>query len=171
MLAHHLLQDDCHLLLVDDIGGGRHVVLRTAVEDRGIDRLDGIGEEFHTTVFVLDVGNHVGAVDAGKRLVMRVFEQRRGTDGDRPLDHLHEGLDVAHQAVGQMATQEDAEDIFVRRIAQSHLVELVLVHELVEDVGAEHYGLGDTGDVVLALQVLVVDEHAVQERQTATFAT
>jgi len=83
LLTDNLLEDDSHLLLVDDVGGGSHVVLRTAVEDRGIDCLDGIGQKFHTTLLVLDVRNHVGAIDARKVLVMRVFEQRRGTDGDR----------------------------------------------------------------------------------------
>ena len=82
-------------------------------------------------------------IDAGEGLVVRVFEQRRRTCSDGALDHFEERLEVAEQTLRQTSAQEGCEDLFVGRIAQRKRIELVLVHELVEDVGAEHDGLGD----------------------------
>ena len=75
LFAHHLLQDDRHLLLVDDIAGGRHIGFGVAVEHRSIDTLDGSGKHLQHLVFVVDVGNHISGIDTGKGLVMGVFEQ------------------------------------------------------------------------------------------------
>ncbi len=43
-LANHLLKDDRHLFLVDDVASGSHVSLGIAIEHRGIDALDGTSQ-------------------------------------------------------------------------------------------------------------------------------
>ena len=53
LFAHHFLQDDGHLLLVDDVARGRHVVLAAAVEDAGIDGFDGFGKHGETLIAVV----------------------------------------------------------------------------------------------------------------------
>ena len=76
LLSDDFLKDDCHFLLVDDVGGSCHVVLGCPIEDGGIDALDGGREEFETLVFVVGEGYHVGGVDACKGLVVAVFKER-----------------------------------------------------------------------------------------------
>ena len=70
LLAHNFLQDDSHLLLVDDIACGRHVVLAVLVEDAGIDGFDSFGEHGESLVAVVGRGYHVGAIDTGEWLVV-----------------------------------------------------------------------------------------------------
>ena len=77
LCADHLLQNDGHLLLVDDVRRGGHVVLRRTVEDAGIHRLDRIAEHVQPQVFVVGVGHHVRRVDAGEGLVVAVLQERR----------------------------------------------------------------------------------------------
>ena len=60
LLAHHFLQDNRHLLLVDYVGRGSHVVLASTEIHRGIHTLDGVSKHFQTAILVLVVGNHVG---------------------------------------------------------------------------------------------------------------
>ena len=69
-LAHHLLQYDSHLFLVDDIAGGGHVGLGIAVVHRGIHAFDGGSQHAEHLVFVVKAWNQVGGVDAGKGLVV-----------------------------------------------------------------------------------------------------
>ena len=99
---------------------------------------------------------------------MRVLEQRRGSCCDGALDHFEECLEVAEQTLRQTSAQEGCEDLFVGRIAQRKRIELVLVHELVEDVGAEHDSLGDAHTRLL-LQFLrgFVETDMAQESRKA----
>ena len=60
--------------------------------------------------------------------------------------------------------------LFVGQVAQGHLIELVGIHELVEDVGTEHDGLRDAGRDARHLHVLVTREHSVDEGQAASLA-
>ena len=70
LVAHHLLQDDRHLLLVDDVACGLHVCFRVAEEYRGIYAFDGIAKHAQHFILVIHVWNHIRAVDSGKGLVM-----------------------------------------------------------------------------------------------------
>ena len=82
LVAHHLLQYHRHLLLVYHVARGGHVGLGVAVEYRGIYALDGVDafdrleQQAQHLVLVVDVGDHVGRVDAGEGLIVCVFEQR-----------------------------------------------------------------------------------------------
>ena len=68
VLACHLLENDRHLLLVDDVARGSHVGLGVAVVDGGIDRLDGTRQHPQHLVLVFQTGYHIGGVNAGERL-------------------------------------------------------------------------------------------------------
>ena len=69
-LSHNLLQDDSHLLLVNHIACGCHVVLRALVIDTRIYSLDSIGKQLDALVLVGDVRYHIGRIDSGKRLIV-----------------------------------------------------------------------------------------------------
>ena len=171
LVAHHLLEDDGHLLLVNDVARGLHVGFRVAEEHRGIHTFDGVGEHAQHFIFVIQIRNHVRVVDAGEGLVVRVFQQGRGADGNGRLHHVEEGEEVLHQPVGELGFQEIAEDDVIVHIAQSHLVEVVRVHELVEHVRAEHHRFRDGHAGVLELlKVRMVFHQVVDEGQATPFA-
>ena len=75
LAAYDLLQDDGHLLLVDDIRRGGHVGLGVLVVDGGVDGLDGTGQHAQHLVLVVQIGHHVGGVDTGEGLVVGVLQQ------------------------------------------------------------------------------------------------
>ena len=76
LLAYNFLNDDGHLLLVDDIARGVHIGFRCGIEHRGVDGLDGVGEHVKHLVRVVVTRNHIGGIDSGKWLIVGVFEQR-----------------------------------------------------------------------------------------------
>ena len=76
LLPHDLLDDDGHLLLVDDVARGLHVGFRVLEVDRSIDALDGIRKHEEHPAAVVEIGHHISVVDTGKRLVVAVFEER-----------------------------------------------------------------------------------------------
>ena len=59
-VAHHLLQDNSHLLLVDQIGGRRHISLTVTIEHRSIDRLDRVAHYPQHLILLLDLRHHIG---------------------------------------------------------------------------------------------------------------
>ena len=170
-VAHHLLQYDGHLLLVDDVLRGGHVGLGVAIVDRGIDALDGCGQHLHHGILVLDKRNHVGGIDAGKGLIVAVLEQRAGTDGDGTLHGLEEGEEVVDELVGQLRLEKVLQDFLIGSVAQRQVVEIVAVHELVEDVGAEHERLGDSDrDIVKLCHLGMPLDDVVEEGQAASLS-
>ena len=172
LVADYFLEDDGHLLLVDDVARGLHVGFGVSEVDGGVNTLDRVAQHAEHLVLVVQVGNHVRIVNAGKGLVVRVFEQRRRTDGDGRLHHVEEGEEVLDQAVGQLGLEEIAQDGVVVRIRQGYLVEVIGLHELVEHVGTEHDGLGNgyTG-VVEFLELGMALYQIVDESQAAALAS
>ena len=77
LLTHHFLQDDSHLFLIDNVGGGSHIGLRVPIINRGINSLDGTSQHAKHLVLILKIRNHIGRVDTCKGLIMGVFQQRR----------------------------------------------------------------------------------------------
>ena len=102
LLAYDFLEYDGHFLLVDDVLRGGHISLRVAVIDRGIDGLDGTGQLAQHLVLVVQIGNHIGGVDAGEGLIVTVLQQRRGTHGDRTLHGIKEGEEVGNKCIGKL---------------------------------------------------------------------
>ena len=141
-LSHHLLQDDGHLLLVDDIAGGRHIVLAASVIHAGIDSTYSLREHGQPLILVTSIGNHIGTVYTRKGLVMGILQQAAAAHGYRPIHHMEEGFQVAQQAHRQPCTQEVLQNLFVGDVTQSHLIQVIGIHKLIKDVGTEHHRLG-----------------------------
>ena len=102
---------------------------------------------------------------------MGVLEQRTGTHGDRRLHGIEEREEVGYQRVGQLSTEEVLQDDLVRSVAEGDGIEIVLLHELVEEVGAKHDGLRyrHLGTLIL-VQLGVALDNAVEEGQAAALA-
>ena len=95
LFANHFLQDYSHLLLVDDVAGSRHVIFAPLIEDAGVDCFYGSGKHRESFVLVCAIWNHICRIDAGKRLVVRIFQQTTASDGDRCTYNREEGFQVA----------------------------------------------------------------------------
>ena len=64
------------------------------------------------------------------------------------------------------------ENLLIGDVAESHLIEVVGVHELVEDVGAEHDGLWYAdGDAFLLVEVGVPPQEVVDKGEAASLAS
>ena len=57
------------------------------------------------------------------------------------LDGVEECLEVINKLVGQLCLQESLQYVLVRSVAKCNLIQVVVVHELVEHVGTENHGL------------------------------
>ena len=102
---------------------------------------------------------------------MRVLEQARRAYGNGRLHRLEEREEVVDEPVGQLGTQEVAQDDLVGHVAQRKLVQVVRVHELVEEVGAEDHGLRDGHRGILErLELHVTLHEIVDECQSASLA-
>ena len=102
---------------------------------------------------------------------MRVLEQAGGTYRDRPVHDVEEGFHVADQSHRQSGAEEVLQDFLVGDVAERQLIEVVGVHELVEDIGAEHDGLWDADcHAFLLVEVGVASEQVVDEGEAASFA-
>jgi len=70
----------------------------------------------------------------------------------------------------QAGFDEVKQDLLVGAIGQGYFVEVVFLHEFVEDIGSEHDGAGDGDDHVVEPVGEAVSFHqGVEERQTAGF--
>ena len=66
----HLLHDDRHLLLAQQVRRGGDICTAGGEVDRGIDALDRLAQQTQHLALVLGVGDHIGRVDTRKGLVM-----------------------------------------------------------------------------------------------------
>ena len=170
--SYHFLEDDRHLLLVDYISCGLHVCFRVVVIDRCVDTLDGVFEHLQHGFPVVEVRNHVGGIDSCKGLVVAVLQQAAGTYGDGAAGGVDEGFAVGNQSVGKCGFTEGLEDGGVGDVRKCQGIQGVTVHELFEDVGAEHHGFGNHHRGILPfVKFGVVLHHAVNEGQSAAFAS
>lgn len=108
LLADDLLKNDGHLLLVDDVARSRHIRFRVLEEHRGVDTFDGTGQHPQHLVLVVEPWNHIGVVDSGKGLIMRILQKRRRPYGDRTLRGVEESEEVANQGIGQLCLEKAA---------------------------------------------------------------
>ena len=143
LFTHNFLQNYGHLFLVYDVAGGGHVILAPLIEDTGINGFYGSCQHRKTIVFVGCIWNHIGGIDAGKGLIVRVFQQTAATDGNRRTYYRQEGFQVAQQSHGKASSKEMLENSLVGQIAQCYLVKLIGIHELIENVGTENNSLGN----------------------------
>ena len=170
VLACHLLENDRHLLLVDDVARGSHVGLGVAVVDGGIDRLDGTRQHPQHLVLVFQTGYHIGGVNAGERLIVAVFQQRTRPHGNRRVCCLEECEEVGDERIGQLGMQESMENLVVGGIAEGDLVEVVLLHEAVEDIRTQDDRLRNLHRCVReSVEVGMPFDDIVEEGQSASF--
>ena len=103
---------------------------------------------------------------------MGVFQQRRRAHGNGRLDSFEESEEVSNERIGQLGSHEVLENLLVRSIAEGDSPEIVLVHELIEDVGTEHNGLGNLhGSILELIEFRMALDDIVEERQATAFAT
>ena len=122
------------------------------------------------TVAIVEKGHHIGVVNAGKGLIVAVFEQRTGADGNGTTGGFDEGEDVSLQTCRKRGAAEGIEDDGIVGIGECELIEVVVVHEFLEEVGAEHYGLGNhDGGIVELIEFGVVFDDIVDEGKAAAF--
>ena len=103
---------------------------------------------------------------------MRVFKQTRRTDGDGRLHYIEEGEEVFYQAVGQLGTQEVTEYLIVAGIAQSQLIQIISIHELIEYIGTQHHRLRYNHLSVLEfIELGMTFHHIIDESQATTLTS
>ena len=66
---------------------------------------------------------------------MGILQQRRRAHGNWRFHSIEEGEEVGNQRIRQLRPEEVLQDFFIRRIAQRDGIEIVVLHELVEEVG------------------------------------
>ena len=170
-VSYHLLQHDRHLLLVDQVGCCHHIRLTITIKDGSVHRLDGIAQNTQHLIFIFHAGNHIGRINPGERLIMRVLEQAGRTDGYRALHHIEESHQIVDQAGRQTGTKEVFKDRLIVRITQGDGQQLVRFHKLVEDVGTYHDRLRYVGIEVLRFQFGVTFHHRPHKGQTSTLSS
>ena len=139
----YLLQNNGHLFLVDDVTGGLHVSLAVTIINRSIHTFYRITQHTEHFIFVFQIRNHIGGIDTGKRLVMRILKKTGRTDGYRSFHHIEESKEVFHQTVGKFGFQKGSQNGIIIGIAQSQLIKKIRIHELIKDIGTQHHGLGN----------------------------
>ena len=172
ILSHHLLQNNRHLLLVDDVAGGCHIRLGITIEHGGIHALDGTSQHLEHLILIIKIRNHIGRIDTGKRLIVRILKKRTGTDGDRTLRCLKEGEEVGYQGIRQLRMQEVLQYLIIAGIAQRYRIEIVAHHEFIEDIGTEHHGFRYLhGGILILIELRMALDDIVEEGKTSTLST
>ena len=163
--AHYFLQYDGHLLLVDEVLCGREIILAVAVEDRGINGFDGRTQQLECVFALRGMGHHVGGVDAGKGLIVRVLQQTGRAHGNGTRHNVVEGFDVVEQALGECGFFKTTQDFFIGSIAQRNGIKVVALHELVEEVCADDNGFGDVYAEIVVFEFGISLDHCADESQ------
>ena len=102
---------------------------------------------------------------------MRVFEQARRADGERPVDNLKQGEEVLDETFGKACGEKMPQNLVVGGVAERNWIQLVFGHEFIEDVGAQHDGARNRNCSALEVVADGVNLYnGVDERQAAAFA-
>ena len=76
---------------------------------------------------------------------MGIFKQRRRAHCYRRFHRIEECKEVGYQRIGQLRREEMLQNLLVGQVAEGGCIKVVGVHELIENVGTEHHGLGYHG--------------------------
>lgn len=115
-------------------------------------------------ILILQIRNHIGGIDAGERLVVRILKKRTGTDGYRTLRGLEEGEEVGYQGIRQLRMQEVLQYLFIAGIAQRYRIKVVIHHECIKDVGTEHHRLRNLhGGILILVELRMTLDDIVEE--------
>ena len=75
------------------------------------------------------------------------------------------------KTVWQVGLQEGLQYLLVRNIRESRLPQMVLVHELVKDIGTEHNGLRYHHlNIVKLMKLIMLLNDIIQESKAASFS-
>ena len=103
---------------------------------------------------------------------MGVFQQTGRTDGNRRSDHIKEGQEVIHQTLRQTGTEESLQDYIIVRIAQTYLIQIVGIHEFIEDIRTENHRLRNSNRCIFKfLKFCMTLHHVVYKSQTTAFSS
>ena len=103
---------------------------------------------------------------------MAIFEQRTRAHRDGAAGGFNEGEDVALQTCRECGAAEGIEDDGIVGIGERKLVEIIVVHEFLEEVGAEHHRLWNHHRGIVKLVEFGMMLHdVVDEGKTTTFAS
>ena len=121
-------------------------------------------------VFV--VRHDVSVEHSGERLCERVFRQARRTYGKRLLRLSEESRQFCPYRFGDSRLNEPLTYLHVSVSFRQKLIKVVLLHEIVELIGADDYRLRHTDVYVVGelAEVCVINKD-VYERQTASLST
>ena len=115
-LADHLLQDNGHFLLVYHVLRGRHIVFGSLEIHRCVDRLHRCGEHMQSVVHITHSRYHVRRINPCKRLIMRIFQQRRRPYGNRSFHHVKKSLQIILELARQAGFYKTVKQILIRKI-------------------------------------------------------
>ena len=170
--AHKFLQHDRHLLLLHLAVYGVEVMLGLVGEYGCVNQLYSLGEllELHLVVFV--VRHDVSIEHSGERLRERVFRQAGRTYGKRLLRLSEESRQFCPYRFGDSRLNEPLTYLHVSVPLGQKLIKVVLLHEIVELVGADDYSLRHTDVYVVGefAEVGVINKD-VYKRQSTSLST
>ena len=171
--ADHFLHDHRHLFFFKTVIGDFEVVFCALIKGRCVHPLDGGYELPEPDKRIrMVVRNHVRFINAGERMILRVFQKARRPHGKRRPHQVEESGQVAQEILGKNPAFEEFPGYFdVVAGFQRKLAQVVLIQEPVEKLRSQNYS-GRDGDLhpfELPADVVVVDE-GVDETQTARFA-
>ena len=103
---------------------------------------------------------------------MGILQQRRRAHGNRRLHSIEESEEVSYQRVGQLSSHKVLQNLLVRCITQSDGIEIILLHELVEEVGTQYHGLRNRDLCMFILvEFRMTLDNIVEEGEATAFAT
>jgi len=145
--ADDFLDDDCHLFIYHLVLCCLNVVFRVPQESRSVDKLDRLHQLPEAGVSIqLVVWDHFCGIDAGERLEHGVLEHAGRPDGQRRVNLGDKGAQVANELGRKLGLLKSSGDEVIAEAGESHVVEVVLLHEKVEELCGDDCQ-GRNGDV------------------------
>jgi len=140
-----------NLFFFQAVGRGAHILLCMLAEGRRVDALDRFHQLFRPKADVAAlIGQHEGFVHARERLVLRVFQQAGRAHGERVMNFLQQFPQIFPKAGRQRRRQKPLLDLGFIGAVEGEIQKLVLLQELVEQVGGQHerrrHGDSDPGE-------------------------
>ena len=103
---------------------------------------------------------------------MGILQQRTASDGYRRTGGLEEREEVGYILIRQLRPEEVPQDRLIGGIAQRYLVEVVTLHEFIEDIRTQDDRLGDAHlDILKLVELGVTLDDIIQERQSSALSS
>ena len=172
LIADYFLQNNGHFFLIDHIRCSLHIGFTIPKINGSINAFDCIGKHTQHLIPIVQIRNHISVIDSGKRLIVRIFQQRRRTDSNRRFHHIKESKEVLYQSVRQFCFQEISQYRIIIRIRKRNLIQIVNVHKFIEYVRTKHHCLrnGNTG-ILKLFKFGITFHHIIYKSQTASLSS